>query len=329
MPGVVPLRKIQIGTEGTAGTAVAATTIWRGEGTGEDTTEFTFPPEQVGFFGGTDRQYVAKYGGTITTTSDATFEQLGYILNASIHNATGASDGGSGFIYSYVYPKDADATPQTYTIEAGDNIAAEEMAYCYVPSFSLSGNAGEAMQLSADWEGRQWTPTTFTGALSLPTVETILASKGKLYIDSASDTIGTTLKSGTLLGFTLNVNGGLMPYFTTDGNLYFTGIKRGDPDITLELVFEHDATSVAQKADWRAGVAKQIRLKFEGSALASAGTYTYKTLIIDAVGRFESFSGLGNQDGNNTITATLRVKYDEVAQKTLNFFLVNELSVLP
>ena len=42
MPGVKALRKIQIGQETTAGTAVVATTIWRGEGVLQDEPRLSF-----------------------------------------------------------------------------------------------------------------------------------------------------------------------------------------------------------------------------------------------------------------------------------------------
>jgi len=51
------LRKIQMGGEDVAGTGVAASTIWRGKGTLEDTREDVFPEEDVGYIGGTDRAY--------------------------------------------------------------------------------------------------------------------------------------------------------------------------------------------------------------------------------------------------------------------------------
>ena len=49
MAGVKALRKIQIGRESTAGTAVPATEIWRGEGAGEDQRTVVFPVEDVGY----------------------------------------------------------------------------------------------------------------------------------------------------------------------------------------------------------------------------------------------------------------------------------------
>ncbi len=54
MAGIKALRKIQLGREANAGTAVAATAIWRGMGTIEDTREVVVAEEDVGIIMGTE-----------------------------------------------------------------------------------------------------------------------------------------------------------------------------------------------------------------------------------------------------------------------------------
>ena len=48
MAGIRALRKLQYGKETTAGTAVAATAVWRGIGTIQDNLETVFPAEDIG-----------------------------------------------------------------------------------------------------------------------------------------------------------------------------------------------------------------------------------------------------------------------------------------
>ena len=187
MAGVKALRKIQLGKETTAGTAVAATALWRGEGVGTDTSVTEFPPEDVGILGGTDRAYIPMVGGEVTWEGPATYEQLPYVLEAGVEQETGTQDGaGTDYIYVYNFPTTAQNTLRTYTIEAGDDQQAEEIDYCFVREFSLAGNAGEVISLNATWQGRQWSTTSYTGAISVPTVEEILFQKAKLYIDSTN-----------------------------------------------------------------------------------------------------------------------------------------------
>lgn len=333
MAGIRALRKIQMGREATAGTAVAATTIWRGTGTIEDKREVVFPEEDVGYLSGIDRSYIPKLDAALSMDSiEATYEQLPHIFEAGIRTDTPAQDGaGSDYIYEYVFPTTSKNTLKTYTLEGGDDQQAEEMEYSFVESFTLEGAAGEALMMSAEWRGRQVTDTTFTAGQSIPSVEEILVSKGKIYIDDVSGTIGTTQKTSTLLGLTLNVTTGWIPKYTADGNKYFTFIQSTPPEVTLQLTFEHDGTATAEKTNWRNETARLIRLEFEGeTAFATPGTtYSYNTFRIDMAGKWETFDKLGEQDGNDIITATFRARYNSTSALFVLFVIATELATLP
>jgi hypothetical protein len=333
MAGIKALRKIQLGREVTPGTAVVATYIWRGEGVVEDARETVWPVEDVGYLSGVDRSYQPKLLGRAQfATTPLTFGGLLHILEAGIMTVgTGASDGaGTGKVYNYAIPETSQPTIKTYTIEGGDNQQEEEMEYSHVESFELAGKAGEAWTMAANWVGRQVTASTYTGALSLTTVEEALFSKTLLYIDAASGNFGATLKSSTLLEASLKYKTGLMPVFTAEGNLYFTFVKSVQPEILLDVTFEHDATATAEKAAFKAGTSRLIQLKCTGSANTTPGTtYSYKTLIINLAGKWEKFSVLGDQDGNDVVTGTLRARYNSTEADIGNIIVVDELASVP
>jgi hypothetical protein len=324
-------RRIQLGKETAAGTAVAATAIWRGLGTIEDQTQVVFVDEDVGYLSGTDRSYIPRVQAALEMEEiEATFEQLPYILEGGVKLVqTGATDtGGSGKVYTYPFPTTQSRTIRTFTIEGGDEQQAEKMQYSFVESFRLSGRAGEAVKVSATWLGRQVTPTTFTSGLSLAAVENILFANTVLFIDPVT-TMGATTKSATLLGFELDAKTGWAPMYTADGNIYFGTAVPGPCDITMTLTFLHNGNSVAEKAAWKALTPRNIRLNITGSALQTAGTFANKTLRIDATGRWEKFDKLGEQDGNDIVTGTFRVKYNETAAHTCTITVVNEVASLP
>lgn len=332
MAGIKPLRRIQIGAESTAGTAVAATTYWRGNGVLADSREVTLVEEDTGYISGIDRVYVPKYEGAISFDEiEATFEQLPYILNAGIMAATGVKDGsGSGYVYTYNFPTTSKPTIKTYTIEMGDDQQAEEMEYCFVEELTISGKAGEPVMMSANWIGRQVANTTFTGSLSMPAVEEMLFGKAKLYINATSTYPASTQITQSFLSFELKIKTGWQAVYTGDGNLYFTFAKITKPEITLSLRLEHDSQSVAEKTAWRAGTARAIRILVEGSALTTAGTsYTYKSLIIDVVGKYTEGSGLEDEDDNDVIDLTLTSRYNSTAAAAGRIIVVNSLSALP
>ncbi|RMD64623.1 hypothetical protein D6833_04125 [Candidatus Parcubacteria bacterium] len=332
MAGIKALRKIQLGRETTAGTAVAATTIWRGMGVLDDQREVIFPEEDIGYLSGVDRTYIPKYlAGMTFEEVEATFEQLPHVFEAGIATATPTQDGtGSGYIYTYTFPTTAANTIKTYTIEGGDNQQAWEMEYSHVANFALSGVAGEAWKVSAEWVGRQATPTSFTGSVSLPSVEEMLFSKTKLYVDDDSGTIGTTQISNTLLEANITVTTGLVPQFTADGNLYFSYLANVAPEVLLEVVFVHNGSAHTERTNWINETARQVRLLCEGSALSTPGTsYSYKTAIFDMAGKWERFEPLDERDGSDVVSARFRARYNSTAALFAQFVIVNELTSLP
>lgn len=330
MAGIKALRKLLIGVESVKGTSVPATTYWRGLGTIQDTLETVFSKEDVGILGGLDRSFIPKLGAELEfEETEATFEQLPYIFEAGIASQSPAQDGaGTLYIYTYTVPTTTQGTFRTYTIEGGDDHAEEEMEYSFVSEFGLKGVAGEALKVSAKWMGRQVTPSTFTGALSIPTVEEILFSKGKLYIDAASTFPATTQKTSTFLEMDFKAKTGLVTVPTGDGNLYFTFAKRATPEFLLDITFEHDAISVAEKVAWRAGTPRSIRIDFTGSA-GTGTTYSAKHLHIDLLGKWEAFEKIGEKDGNDIVKGTLRSRYNGTAASAGVFRVVTNLSALP
>jgi hypothetical protein len=168
----------------------------------------------------------------------------------------------------------------------------------------------------------------FKSGISLPAVEEILFSKGTIAIDAVGGSIGATVKSSTWLGFDLSLETGWIPVYTGDGNLYFTFTKSTEPILTCDLTFEYDGTAVAEIENFRAQTARQIRLKWLGAALTTAGTYTYKTFIIDLVGKWQSFSAIDEQDGNDIVTGTFKAAYNSTAGLFGRFIVVNENSSL-
>lgn len=327
--GIKALRKIQLGKETTAGTAVEATMLWRGTGVIEDQREVIFPDEDIGYLSGVDRNYCPKLLAAIQFDAvPATFEQLPIILSAGVKNVvTGVTDtGGSGKVYTYTFPTTSANTIRTYTIEGGDDSGAEEMEYSFVESFEISGNGGEALQMSANWVGRQVSTAAFTAISPMvpATVEEILFGKGKLYIDNVSGTIGTTQVSNTLLGIGLPVTTGWIAKFAADGNLYFSFAQSTKPEVLLNVTFEHNATAIAEKLAWRNKTARLFRLDFPGSALTTAGMFSTKLLRINLAGRWEKFDKIGEMNGNDIVTGTFRAGYNATAAKFAEIVVVNE-----
>lgn len=333
--GIRAFRKLQLGKENTAGTAVAATYQWRGEGTMEDGTQRNYVDEAVGIFMPTDRSYepftIAKLA---MEEAPVTFESLPYILCAGVKSVTtGVADGsGSGKIYTFPISLTSLNTLKTFTLEAGDNNQAWEAAYGLVTDFNISGAGGgdsDACMVSANWIAREWSTTTFT-ALSLAAVTEAVFPKAKFYIDAIGGTIGTTQKTGTLIEFSLDWVTGVNALFAADGQLYFSDAAlRARPEVTCEVKMVYGTNAQVQVANWLAGTSVQIEIKLEGPTFNTAGTaYSCKTIKMQLPGSWEKFSGLEDVEGGDIITGTFRSGYNLTSATGPQIIVVNTLASL-
>ena len=326
MAGIRALRKIQLGKETTAGTKVAADIIWRGTGSIHDNMDLVFPTEDIGMLVPVGRSYIARYEAGLTLNdTEATFEQLPHLFEMGIESVTPVA-GTSDYTYTYVMPyASTDLVSSTdlatYTVEGGDNAAAEEFGYGFARSISLTGSAGQALMMSAEIVGRQVEAGTFTPGIAIADVEEILFGMGKLYISDVKAFPATDLISNQLLGMSLSINTGWLPVYTADGALYFSFIKQTTPEVTLQITFEHDTTAIAEKAKWRAQTPRIINLTFTGT--------DGKSLAIDIAGKWASFDVLGEQDGNDIVSGTFIGSYNSTVGGMFKVAITNLLNALP
>lgn len=328
MAGVKRLRELQLAKEATAGTKLAATIKWGGNGVLIDEGPIEFVDPDVGNLiadATTYRPY--SEGSIVFDEMPATFETLPYILSASIENIqTAAADtGGSGHIWQYDYPTTAVATaPRTFTIEAGDNQEADAMEYSFVEEFTISGAAQEALMVTATWRGRQLTDTGLTAGLTVPTQEEILFQKGKFYVNTTSVSTATQL-TATVVAFEFGGPSGWKPIYAADGNLYFSALKNVGPELEGSFTFEVDATGEAQRGYAQAETVQYCRAEWSGAALTTAGSsYTYKTLRIDFAFKYTEVPSLEDDDGNDQYTIPFRV----VSNANPQIIVVNEVETI-
>ena len=332
--GVKALRKVQLGREGTAGTAVAATTIWRGPAVRpQDDQQKVLRDENIGLSSGVTSQYTPKKLASMSfPATPAYFNGIQHICEAGIKTVSPTADGaGSGYINSYPLPSGDSNSTKTYTIEGGDNKDMEEMEYSFVTDFELSGKKNEAWMLTSNWQGRQSQVTSFTTSLSVPVFSPMLFNKSKIYIDNVGGTLGGTQIANSWIEAKLKITTGLKAQFTGDGNLYFSFMDFIGAKASLELTFLHNATIAAEREKWRSDTARQIRILIEGNSLASAGTtYSKETFRIDMAGLYSSFGPANDEDeGTNVSKAVFQGAYDSTAALFCNLLLVNELSSVP
>ena len=331
--GVTKLKKCQLGQEGTPGTGVAATALWLGDVKLTDGRATTFPNENIGYLGQVDRSYIPFTDATAEFSEvEANFEQVHYPFAAGVSSVvSGVANGGTtnGFKYAYPLATTSVPTQKTFTIEAGDNSQAYKATYGFCEEISIKGNPKEALKISSKWHAGAIAKTTFTGAISVPTVEQILFQNGKIYSDAVGGTIGTTQLAATWLGFDMTIKTGLVPIFTGDGSLAFTFVKCVGPDVTGTITYEHDASGIAQYDNFVAGTTKLVRMLFTGSALTgTGGTFSTKALQIDMSLKIVSVVLLDSVNGNDTVKVNFRAVFNPTASLYFSTTVCNILSAL-
>lgn len=327
--GIKRLRKIQLGDESTAGTAVAADTVWRGEGAGpEILDDIQFVNEDIGRFGGANRTVKLSVGAQLPlAATPLTFEQFPLLCQMGVEaQQTGVADGGgSGLVYTFDFPLTSANTMRTYTAEAGNNEECWDLEYCFCPEFSVTGGTNAAVMMSALLRGRQATPGQSFTSLSVAAVDEALFNPSTLQLDAAGGTMGNTNVAGSLWGYTINVNTGLVAVTTGDGQLYFYNVEQAGWEITVDVVFKHVAGTDTEHANWLAQTARLLEIKLEGPDLGTAGTdYSKKTVQFQLPGKWLTFTPLSDVDGVDIMTGTFHAKYDETASLGPKIIVVNE-----
>ncbi len=331
--GVKALRKVQLGREATPGTAVPASTIWRGPAiTPSDDQVKVKRVEDVGLSSGVTSQYTPKlFAGIILPSTEATFQGIQHVLEAGVKTVTPVADGvGTGFVNAYPLPSGDSNTIKTYTIEGGDNKIVEEIEYAFVVDFELSGKRNEGWMLSSTWHGRQATVSGFTAALSIPAQSVMKFNKSKLYIDDVGGTIGSTQIVNSWIDAKLKITTGLKAQFTAEGNLYFSFMDFIGAKASLELSLLHNASVAAERVKFRSDTPRQICMLCEGDSLVTPGTYSKETFRCDLAGLYSSFGPANDEDeGTNVNKIKFDGAYDSTAALFCNLLLVNSLSAVP
>ncbi len=320
--------KMQLGRESTAGTAVAASTVWRGPFSMiEDARERTIVEEQIGAFVQAERSYDSLISARWSQpATPLTYEQVCHILEAGVKTVTPSGTGAvKTRVYNYPFSGTTVNTIKTYTIETGSaTVSADvyEMEMAFVEDFEFSGAFGEAWTMQSNWVGRQMTGTTFTSSLTAPTVNDCLFNQTLLYIDASGGTIGTTQKSGVLTAASIKVETGLMQVPVGDGHLYAVDYKWTQPEITFSITMElEDGSIVAtERGIYRSNGTRLIRLKTSPSASLQ--------FQIDMAAKYDSISDYENSDGNTTVTFEGHGVASSADSLALTFTILNSVAAL-
>lgn len=212
------------------------------------------------------------------------------------------------YLWTYAPSMTAANSPETITLELGDDVQGYEIEYVMFKGVKISADVPQTagsgpVKISADYFGRQVTATTLTGSIAAPSLTSINAKLARLYTDSTWANRGTTENASILRGFEIDLGFGTHPKFFGSANRYFDSYGEGNIDALITLTLEGAAAvNTTLFADWQAGTAKAYSLKLNGPQI---GTGTTNNLTVNVWGIIESIEPLGQSVNGNNLTKVL------------------------
>ena len=333
--GIKALRKIQLVKEVTPGLQVTtATARLVASGSFENEQQYYRPDDQDnGVLESYTRSYITGEQAKISIDTDANYEQLGYLLGSSIIGGiTGGSPTDSVYTRTYIPNLTSANSPDTYTMQYGDDVQAYIAGFCYGTDLEITANASDTkavVKVKSNMVGQNIRTASFTGAISPPAALTpIIVGTGKLYIDSTWAGLGGTAISSSLIDLSYKFTPGIKPVKFIDGNIYFTDRAEAKRHVELSVTFAVNSTTSAYYANYIASpqTLQFMRIKFTGPLL---GATAHAELDLDACVVIDKWPSLSDRDGQDTVKLNLVSILDSTSSKAWQVVLKNGVATLP
>jgi len=333
--------KVQYGKESANGTAVAADTMLLCRAPiPESDRQVHIPQVDMGvrsdmlLSAAVVRKVLAE-GVTIEDQDGAYFQMLPVLLSMLMKNITPAEqNGGEGdYLWTAAAPQTGAETLDSVTLEIGDDSKGYEIAYCLAKSLNIKIDcvSGE-VHVSADCFGDQVTPTTLTGALSIPSsVEMMVGSLARLYIDDSWAGLGGTEFAASLISADITINGGAHPKFFGSAQQKLDSHGQAAIRATAKLTLERNATVVAEEAKYRPASGHAVTERFMRVELTGnqIGAGDDQTLTIDLAGVWTAWQSLGAElDGNTQDVVTLTGGYDITGAQAVSVAVTTDVATI-
>jgi len=337
------LHQLQYGLESTAahGDAMAADTMLLGEVTLPDADREVIIPG----FGTGERipgqllsafvRRILAEGVTFATPADRGglyYQLLPLMFSCCIvgnQTPSAVTSGQLDYLWTFDTPLTGTETLESFTLEAGDDSRAYEIAYCMVPELEIAGNcdSGE-VTLSAKLFGDQITLSSFTGDFSAPAATYVIGKLARVYVDSTWAALGTGELELALVDWSLTISGGAHPKLRGSASRVLDSHGQGELDIRLNLGLERGVADVETEEDYflSTTVTKRfVRLEIDSGIAIGSGT-NHK-LTFDLAGAWVGWQSFGrDQEGNTLDVATLRVGKDNTSGKAFTAKVVTNVA---
>jgi hypothetical protein len=322
------LRKLQFGSEATAGTAVPATFKLVGEGTYKPIVDREMEEYPRGVRAPvTDGGFDKMKGSELEFEGNLTYEEILLFLSSGL-----CLDviGGAG-PYTHTFTPDLTAAQivKSYTAEFlitdGTARYERESAFMLTKELEIELKANELATVKASMFGRAEQTSTVTADIPIITGRTAVPSNlFKVFINDAGADIGTTQKSGLIRAASLKIDFGNEPDYTLDGRADLDMVGNQPQTLTaeLELTMEHNALAAAEVAKWRTASKRFIRLSADNGLATTAN----KKVVIDGCFVYTESPEFEEEDGTELVTMKMQLEYDSTWAAALKVVITNAIT---
>jgi hypothetical protein len=304
---------VQLGAEATPGTAVAA---------GKLLSAFTWAfgdKSATKQLTATGRKYpsaselLTEYSaGKISGEGD--FAALIYPVSSVYGKVTAVAHSPSVTAFDWIWtPPISGLTtnPQTYTVQNGDSIDAEQYAYLMFSGWGYSFTRKQEVQVAGDWFSQ-----TFTDGITMTASPTNIAflpmtgAQFKVYLDTTSAGLGTTLLTDPLkVDFKAsNYFGQYWPI--NAANASFTSHLELLPKNELKLMLQANSTAIAIRGNYlQTGTRAYVRVTGTGATIDGANSIK-AGMTHDLAVFVSEMAEFSDQDGVFAVEYTLQAAED-------------------
>jgi hypothetical protein len=299
----------QIGLESTPGTPVAATrkeyfmpdgalTITRdprvhryATGTRDNVRAYTNGPIQA--------------GGSISIAAspDESLElfNLGVSGSPVITTPSGAT---TTRLHTY---KPADLA--SATLEWNDGKRVWQGAGYRANTLTIAGADNAEFTIAADLFGTTVASGTATTGLTDRTPSIVEGWQSRIYVDAFTGTPGTTVVTGFMTNWSIQINNNLGRVYTSDNTLAANRVIAGELDVTGTITVDADsAQAIAEFNNWANATARMVRLEFSDETGFIEGTLR-RFITVDIPGNWTAVNIGGSGDGVRRYELSLQSVY--------------------
>lgn len=281
-PGIQLMTYFQMGKESTAGTAVAATRRWFPAGTGAINID-----NHLHIYRGNRGTWTQATGGvemgedvTLTYQSNPDigllYDELPFILG-QIDGGNSPTGALANKTWTIAPNQTAAKSPESYTIEVGDDTQEFEFEYARARSFTIAADKDSMTSLEVDWFARQSTKSTKTALSSNLPLVGIPGYLWKVrFADTQAGLSGASDQDNFLQDFSLTTNTGSVPRHSMMGVKYFgEAVEAGPLTASLTMHVNSTALAVSQFYDkWRSQTVDFIQLKATDPTVLGSSVYS-------------------------------------------------------